>query len=150
MSELWYMLFVASWEMPWSTGRWGPSPWRWRKVWTKGWESKNSEQHKHTTTGTFRMLPKREPGKAREENSLCQGVVTLGAVIYRIDFGILFLIWFTLHAWVCVCLCVSPYLYQAHVAEYRRDSSPEKERVGGDSGDSGVCLRLSTLGIFKD
>lgn len=67
------------------------------------------EIQKHTLTSTFWMVPKGEPEKIlSRENPLCQGVVTLGTVMYRIDWGILFLIWFALHAWVCVFLCVSP------------------------------------------
>lgn len=62
-----------------------------------------------TKTSTFQMVPRGVPEKnLSRENPLCQGAVTLGTVMYRIDLGILFLIWFALHGLVCVSVSVSP------------------------------------------
>lgn len=63
MFEICYVLCAASWEMPWSTGRQGLSPWRWRRVLTKGWVIHNSKIHKRTQTSTFLMYPNGEPEK---------------------------------------------------------------------------------------
>lgn len=69
MFKIWSVICVASWEMPWSTGRQGPSPWRWRRVSTKGWGTQYSETH---TNKHFLDGPK---GWARENTQ--QGESTL-------------------------------------------------------------------------
>lgn len=70
---------------------------------------KFSNKTKNTQASTCQIVLKGVLEKIlTSEYSLCQGVVTLGSVMYRTDLGILFLIWFAVHARVCVSLCVSP------------------------------------------
>ncbi len=117
--------------------------------WQRGEESKIQKKHKHAQTGSFLMVPKGVPEKILSmENPLCQGVVTLGTVMYRIDLGILFQILFALYACVCVCLCVwAPYLHRAHVAECERQRP--SERHSGACVCVCVCVCEREICIFK-